>query len=66
MLTEDLIAWQFASKKSGHDLAPDTDEKITDGMRGAYEKFSGKKVDPKVDEISQGYAVFRLILTIFV
>lgn len=43
-----LIAWDFASKKTGHDLAPGTDEKITDGLRGAYEKFSGKKVDPKV------------------
>jgi hypothetical protein len=42
-----VTAWQFASKKAGHDMDAGTDEKITDGMRGAYEKFSGKKVDPK-------------------
>jgi len=40
-------AWQFASKKAGHDLDPNTDEKITDGIRSAYEKGSGKKLDPK-------------------
>ncbi|KAF7554184.1 hypothetical protein G7046_g6895 [Stylonectria norvegica] len=34
-------AFDFISKKSGHDFDPKTDEKITDGARGAYEKFSG-------------------------
>ncbi|KAH8592322.1 hypothetical protein B0O99DRAFT_630258 [Bisporella sp. PMI_857] len=40
-------AFDFISKKTGHDFAPGTDEKITDGARTAYEKFTGKKVDPK-------------------
>ena len=29
------------SKKSGHDMAPQTDEKITDGARGLFEKVTG-------------------------
>ncbi|KAG9241434.1 hypothetical protein BJ878DRAFT_520761 [Calycina marina] len=40
-------AFDFVSKKSGHDFAPGTDEKITDGARGMYEKATGNKVDPK-------------------
>ena len=34
-------AFDFISKKTGHDFDPKTDEKITDGGRSAYEKFSG-------------------------
>jgi len=37
----------FIEKKSGHTFSRDQNEKITDGARGAYEKFSGSKVDPK-------------------
>ncbi|CAM1508870.1 Fc.00g026090.m01.CDS01 [Cosmosporella sp. VM-42] len=40
-------AFDFISKKTGHDFDPKTDEKITDGARSAYEKFSGSKVDSK-------------------
>jgi len=36
-----LPAFDFASKKTGHDFAPGTDEKITDGARGLYEKATG-------------------------
>jgi hypothetical protein len=35
------VAFDFISKKAGHDLNPETDEKVTDGARGLYEKFSG-------------------------
>ncbi|KAJ0161636.1 hypothetical protein CTA2_5882 [Colletotrichum tanaceti] len=41
-------AFDFASKKAGHDFAPGTDEKITDGARGLWEKVTGKKVNPKI------------------
>lgn len=34
-------AWDFASKKGGKDFDKGTDEKITDGMRSAYEKATG-------------------------
>jgi len=37
----------FLEKKSGHTFSRDQNEKITDGARGAYEKFSGSKVDSK-------------------
>ncbi|OAQ66395.1 hypothetical protein VFPPC_07957 [Pochonia chlamydosporia 170] len=40
-------AFGFLSKKAGLKLSSDQQEKVTDGARGAYEKFSGKKVDPK-------------------
>ncbi|KAK2593652.1 hypothetical protein QQS21_008656 [Conoideocrella luteorostrata] len=40
-------AFDFISKKAGLNLNPDQEEKITDGARTAYEKYSGKKVDPK-------------------
>ncbi|CAG8951938.1 hypothetical protein HYFRA_00005744 [Hymenoscyphus fraxineus] len=40
-------AFNFLAKKSGHQVNPATSEKITDGMRGMYEKATGKKVDPK-------------------
>lgn len=38
---ERSLAWDFASKKAGHDFDRETDEKITDGARNAYEKYSG-------------------------
>ncbi|KAI9147547.1 microtubule associated protein [Paramyrothecium foliicola] len=34
-------AFDTISKKAGYDFNPQTDEKITDAARGAYEKFSG-------------------------
>jgi hypothetical protein len=34
-------AFDFISKKAGKDFTPEQDEKITDGIRGAYEKASG-------------------------
>ncbi|CAK7210161.1 hypothetical protein SBRCBS47491_000680 [Sporothrix bragantina] len=40
-------AFDFIAKKSGHQVDRNTSEKITDGARGAFEKLTGKKVDPK-------------------
>ncbi|CAK7213861.1 hypothetical protein SCUCBS95973_001942 [Sporothrix curviconia] len=40
-------AFDFVAKKSGHSVDRNTSEKITDGARGAFEKLTGKKVDPK-------------------
>ncbi|ATY65893.1 hypothetical protein CCM_00468 [Cordyceps militaris CM01] len=37
----------FASKKAGYNVDRNTEEKIGDGVRGAYEKFSGSKVPEK-------------------
>ncbi|KAH6682697.1 hypothetical protein B0J14DRAFT_130680 [Halenospora varia] len=37
----------FIEKKTGHTMGRDTNEKITDGARGLYEKATGKTVDPK-------------------
>jgi len=37
----------FIQKKTGHVFGRDTNEKITDGARGLYEKATGSKVDPK-------------------
>jgi len=34
-------AFDFVSKKTGRDFDPKTDEKITDGVRGLYEKATG-------------------------
>ncbi|OLN90178.1 hypothetical protein CCHL11_09797 [Colletotrichum chlorophyti] len=34
-------AFDFISKKAGHDFSDSTDEKITDAGRGMYEKASG-------------------------
>lgn len=34
-------AFDAISKKAGHDFNPATDEKITDGARGLYEKATG-------------------------
>ncbi|KAF5512207.1 hypothetical protein CGCA056_v012730 [Colletotrichum aenigma] len=41
-------AFDFASKKAGHDMPRSTDEKITDAGRNMYEKVTGKKVNPKI------------------
>ena len=40
-------AFSMAAKKSGHNVNPNTAEKITDGARNLFEKATGKKVDPK-------------------
>lgn len=40
-------AFDFISKKAGHDFSPEQDEKITDGLRMVYEKATGSKVDQK-------------------
>jgi hypothetical protein len=47
---EDYVdkAFAFASDKSGYKIDRNTQEKITDGGRDAYEKYSGNKVDPKI------------------
>ncbi|TVY26225.1 hypothetical protein LHYA1_G004928 [Lachnellula hyalina] len=37
----------FVEKKSGHTIGRDTNEKITDGARGLYEKATGSQVNPK-------------------
>ncbi|EJP67439.1 hypothetical protein MY5147_008718 [Beauveria neobassiana] len=37
----------FVSKKAGYNIDRNTEEKIGDGARGAYEKFSGSKVPEK-------------------
>lgn len=43
-----VTAFDMGSKKSGHQFDRNTSEKITDGARGAFEKVTGKKVDPKI------------------
>ncbi|KAG5938451.1 hypothetical protein E4U53_008005 [Claviceps sorghi] len=40
-------AFDMINKKAGLNLSRDNQEMITDGARGAYEKFSGKQVDAK-------------------
>ncbi|RMJ18869.1 hypothetical protein BHE90_008654 [Fusarium euwallaceae] len=40
----------FASSKAGFNISPDNQEKATDFARGAYEKQTGKKVDPKISQ----------------
>ena len=40
-----LPAFDAISKKAGHDFTPQQDEKITDAARGAYEKYSGVRVE---------------------
>lgn len=37
----------FIEQKTGHSLGRDTNEKITDGARGMFEKLTGKKVPEK-------------------
>lgn len=34
-------AFDFVAKKSGHSVNRDTSEKITDGIRGGFEKLTG-------------------------
>ncbi|PFH56643.1 hypothetical protein XA68_16200 [Ophiocordyceps unilateralis] len=41
-------AFDQATKKSGHQLDRNTQEKITDAGRTAYEKATGSKVNPKI------------------
>lgn len=41
-------AFDAIAKKSGHNVDRNTSEKITDGIRGAYEKATGKKVNSKI------------------
>lgn len=43
-----FTAFDMGMKKSGHNMNRDTSEKITDGARSAFEKVTGKKVDPKI------------------
>ncbi|KAM5345921.1 hypothetical protein ACJ41O_011782 [Fusarium nematophilum] len=38
----------FASKKAGFHISPQNNERIGDAARSAYEKQTGKKVDPKI------------------
>ncbi|KID97822.1 hypothetical protein MAJ_06308, partial [Metarhizium majus ARSEF 297] len=40
-------AFDFVAKKAGLNLSREQEEKITDGARQAYEKYSGKSVDSK-------------------
>ncbi|KAM0428851.1 hypothetical protein ACHAPT_006651 [Fusarium lateritium] len=40
----------FASSKAGFNISPDNQEKATDAVREAYEKQSGKKIDPKISQ----------------
>ncbi|KAJ5462771.1 hypothetical protein N7475_007715 [Penicillium sp. IBT 31633x] len=46
---DDYVDKAFAAgvKKSGYNLDRNTQEKITDGAREAYEKFTGKQVNEK-------------------
>ncbi|KAJ5398683.1 hypothetical protein N7465_009172 [Penicillium sp. CMV-2018d] len=48
--TDDYVDKAFAAgvKKSGYNIDRSTQEKITDGGRAAYEKYSGKPVSDKV------------------
>lgn len=40
-----IAGLDFVQKKTGHTMGRDTNEKITDGARGLYEKATGY-VDP--------------------
>lgn len=42
------LAFDMGSKKAGHPVDRNTAEKITDGARSAYEKATGKTVNPKI------------------
>lgn len=48
-----------AAKKSGHNIAPNTAEKITDGARGLFEKVTGL-VAPVIPHSSEHFADFCL------
>ncbi|KJZ69814.1 hypothetical protein HIM_10793 [Hirsutella minnesotensis 3608] len=41
-------AFGMGVKKSGHNIDRNTQEKITDAGRSAYEKATGSKVNPKI------------------
>ncbi|KAG6000427.1 hypothetical protein E4U21_005469 [Claviceps maximensis] len=41
-------AFSMGAKKSGHNIDANTQEKITDAGRSAYEKMTGSKVNPKI------------------
>ncbi|KAK3186561.1 hypothetical protein K4F52_004601 [Lecanicillium sp. MT-2017a] len=41
-------AFAFGASKTGQNINRDTQEKITDGGRSAYEKMTGSKVSDKV------------------
>ncbi|KZZ94278.1 hypothetical protein AAL_05245 [Moelleriella libera RCEF 2490] len=41
-------AFSMGVKKSGHNIDRNTQEKITDSGRGAYESVTGKQVNPKI------------------
>ncbi|KFG78355.1 hypothetical protein MANI_017207 [Metarhizium anisopliae] len=41
-------AFGMAASKSGHNIDRNTQEKITDAGRTAYEKATGSKVNPKI------------------
>ncbi|KAM0269646.1 hypothetical protein ACHAQH_009689 [Verticillium albo-atrum] len=41
-------AFDMASKKTGQNIDSNTQEKITDGGRSAYEKATGSKVSDKI------------------
>lgn len=43
-----FVAFDMLAKKSGHSVDRNTSEKITDGARQAYEKATGKTVNPKI------------------
>ncbi|KAG6020536.1 hypothetical protein E4U41_002815 [Claviceps citrina] len=42
------MAFGMGAQKSGHNIDPNTQEKMTDAGRTAYEKATGSKVDPKI------------------
>lgn len=42
------MTFDMAAKKLGHNFGRDTQEKITDAGRTAYEKATGSKVNPKI------------------
>ncbi|KAG5930010.1 hypothetical protein E4U53_002317 [Claviceps sorghi] len=41
-------AFSMGAKKTGHEVDPGTQEKITDSGREAYEKLTGSKVNSKI------------------
>jgi hypothetical protein len=41
LLTQERTGLDFIQKKTGHTLGRDTNEKITDGARGLFEKATG-------------------------
>jgi hypothetical protein len=41
VFNDQFAAFAFIAKKSGHNIDAKTSEKITDGARGLFEKFTG-------------------------